>query len=326
MNCFVRFVALSAIFIAPLAGYTQTYPSKPVRILVATPSGGPLDVVARGSAQVLTPVLGQPFVVENRAGADSMIAGEACARSAPDGHVLCAIDSLGTTLSPVIRASMPYDPARDLAPVIHYGYVGSAILVHPSVPANTLRELFDLARAKPGSLTWGSFGRASGPNIYMEWMRHAKGINFMNVPYKAASQAYPAMLAGEVQIAWFSAGAAAGAVKAGKARALAINLERRSSHLPDVPTYKEAGMEIPLVTTFGLYAPARTPKDIIQRVNLELANGLINNLEMRRKFITAAGVEIEPPAGGSPEEFAAYLLAERERWASIVKTANIKRE
>jgi len=115
-------------------------------------------------------------------------------------------------------------------------------------------------------------------------------------------------------------------VKAGKARALAINLERRSSHLPDVPTYKEAGMEIPLVTTFGLYAPARTPKDIIQRVNLELANGLINNLEMRRKFITAAGVEIEPPAGGSPEEFAAYLLAERERWASIVKTANIKRE
>src|SRR3990172_5997544 len=119
---------------------------------------------------------------------------------------------------------------------------------------------------------------------------------------------------------------AAGAVKAGKARALAINLERRSSHLPDVPTYKEAGMEIPLVTTFGLYAPARTPKDIIQRVNLELANGLINNLEMRRKLITAAGVEIEPPAGGSPEEFAAYLLAERKRGAGIVKTANIKRE
>lgn len=326
MKLFARFIAIPLMLAAPMAADAQTYPSKPVRVLVATPTGGPLDVVTRGTTQVLSQAFAQPFVVENRVGADSMIAGEACARSAPDGYVLCAIDSLGIALNPVIRAKMSYDPYRELSPIVHYGYVGSAILVHPSVPANSLRELFELAKAKPGTISWGSFGLASGPNLYIEWLKNAKGIIFHNVPYKAASLAFPAMLAGEVQIAFFSAGAAAGAVRAGKAKALAVTLERRSSHLPDVPTYKEAGLDIGLVTSFGLYAPAGVPREIIQRVNAEVARGFINNSEMRRKFLTNQGLETDPPAGGSPEEFTAYLIAEREKWANVVKAAKVKIE
>jgi len=303
----------------------QSYPSRQVRILVGTPAAGPVDMLARGTAQVLAPLLGQPVIVENRVGADSMIAGEACAKSAPDGHVLCAIDSLGIALNPVIR-KMTFDPYRDLTPVVHYGYIGSAFLVHPSLPVNSMRELLELAKANPETITFGSWGVASGPNLYIEWFKNAKGIVFRNISYKAASQAFPAMLAGEIQVAFYSAGAAAGAVRAGRAKALAVTLSRRSSHLPDVPTWKEAGLDIGLVTSVGLYAPAGTPQGIILRLNREIASGLIHNAEMRAKFITSQGLEVDPPAGGSPEEMAAAMLLEREKWAGVVKAAKLKIE
>lgn len=283
-------------------------------------------MMARGTAQVLGQALGQPFVVENRVGADSMIAGEACARSAADGHMLCVIDSLGVALNPVIRAKMPYDPYRDLAPIAHYGYGVNGILVNPSVPANTLQELFELARSKPGTISWGSYGLASSANLYIEWLKNAKGISFYNVPYKAASLAFPAMLAGEVQVSFFNLGQAASAVKAGKAKALAVILPKRSSLLPDVPTYKEAGLDIAIMTSFGLYAPAGTSREIIQRLNLELDHGLFNNAEMRQKFLLNQGLAIEPPAGGSPEDISAYLKAERENYANIVKIAKLRIE
>ena len=240
--------------------------------------------------------------------------------------MLCASDSLGIVLNPVIRAKMPYDPMRDLAPVVFYGYGVNGILVHPSVPANSLQELFELAKAKPGTVSWGSYGLASTANLYIEYLRNAKGISFHNVPYKAASLAFPAMLAGEVQVSFFNLGQAAAQVKAGKARALAVILGKRSALLPDVQTYKEAGLDIAIITTFGLYAPAATPRDIVQRLNLELAAGLFNNAEMKQKFLTGQGLETDPPAGKSPEEFAAFLRAERDNFANIVKITKIKVE
>jgi len=152
-------------------------------------SGGPGDVATRGASQVLSQVMGQPFVVENRPGADGIIGGEACVKSAPDGHTLCTLDSFGVSLNPVIRAKMPYDTARDLTPVVHLGFLPAGIIVNASVPANSLRELLELAKAKPGAITWGSFGLASSSNLYMEWLKNARGISFLNVPYKGASQA-----------------------------------------------------------------------------------------------------------------------------------------
>ena len=319
--CCVLSVVLS---VAPAAA--QNYPARAVRILVGTPPGGPPDVMARGTAQVLSQRFGQPFVVENRVGADSMIAGEACARAPADGYVLFVSASLGVVLNPLVRAKMPYDPFRDLAPVIHYGYAVNGILVHPAVPAKTLQELFELAKAKPGTVTFGTYGAASPPTLYLEWLRKVKGISFLNVPYKAASLAWPAMLAGEVQVSTFNLGQAIANVKAGKARPLAVMLPKRSSLLPDLPTYKEGGMDIAMITTFGLYAPGETPKEIIRQINAEVVNGLFNKAEMREKFLISQGMELQPPAGGSPEEFAAFLRAERDNFASIVKMAGVKPE
>ncbi len=329
MKSIVRLFAGCAMFVGllpPPAANAQIYPSRPVRILYGNPAGGPGEVVARGIAQGLSQALGQPVVVENRAGADGMIAGEACARSAPDGYTLCMSDSLSVVLNPLIRAQMPYDPVRDLAPIVHLGYLGVAVLVNPSVPANTLRELFELVKAKPGSISWGSSGRASSPNIYMGWLKNAKGISFYNVPYKGASQIWQAMLAGEVQVAQFSIGLAVPSVKAGKARALFVSTRRRSSLLPDVPTHIEAGMDISLGAWFGLFASTGTSNEVVQRLNAEVAHGLINNANLREKFLTSIGIETEAPAGASPDAFAAFLKDERDRYASIAKIAGVKVE
>ena len=319
-----RFMALFATAVLAFAVHAQSYPTRPVRILIGTPAAGPGDVVTRGAAQALSQALGQPFVVENRVGADGIIAGEACARSAPDGYTLCMTDSFMVSVNPFVRASMPYDPARDLIPVIHYGFLGSAIVVHPSVPANSLRELFDLAKAKPGAVSWGSFGLSSASNLYIEWFKNAKGISFYNVPYKSASLVWPALLAGDVQIAYFSIAQQAASVKAGKAKALAVNTRSRSPLMPDVPTFKEAGMEVTIIAWFGLLAPAGTPGEIVRRVNAEIAKGLISGGPLKEKFLTSQGIEPDAPAGGSPEAFAEFLKYEREMYREVIRITGIR--
>jgi tripartite-type tricarboxylate transporter receptor subunit TctC len=209
---------------------------------------------------------------------------------------------------------------------MHYGYAVNALLVHPSVQANTLQELFALAKANPGKVSFGTYGLASPAHIYVEYLQNVKGISFYNVPYKAASLAYPAMLAGQVDVVNFNLGQALPMVKAGKAKALAVVLPKRTPRLPDVPTHLEGGMDIGIITTFGIYAPGGTPRPIIQRLNSEMATGLFGNAEMREKFLIAQGLDLQPPAGGSPEEFAAFLTSEREKFAEIVRTAKIKVE
>ncbi len=327
MKRIVRLVAaLCALSLAAGWAHAQKYPTRPVRILVGTPAGGPGDVISRGAAQVLSKAFGEPFVVENRVGADGMIAGEACAKAPPDGHTLCTADNYAISVNPVIRSKMAYDPRRDLTPIIHFGYLAAAILVHPSVPANSLKELFELAKAKPDSIAWASWGLNSSAHFYIEWLKNARNIRFYNVPYKAASQAFPALLSGEVKVAIFAVGPASQQVKAGKVKALAVTIGRRVPQMPDVPTYKEAGLDADIFTWFGLFAPAGTPQDLVHRINAELAKGLVNDPAMREKFLLSQGIMIDPPAGASPEEFAAMLPVERERFANIAKIAGIRIE
>lgn len=304
----------------------QTYPSKPVRILIGTPTGGPGDVSARGAAQALTQAFGQAYVVESRVGADGLIAGEAAVRSAADGYTLYSADAFAISLNPVIRAKMPYDPEKDLAPIIHFGSLASLILAHPSVPANNLRELFDLAKAKPGTVTFGTFGLASSAHLYVELFKSDKNIVFLNVPYKAASLAFPAMLAGEVNAVLFAVGPAVAQIKAGKAKALAIVASARSPLLPDVGTMKEYGVDPNIQTWFGLFAPASTSRDIISRTNAEVAKGLLGNAENRAKFLTSQGIDTLAPAGASAEVFAKFLQAEREKYAETVRLAKVRME
>lgn len=324
MNCFPAFIAAVGLLLVP-AVHAQNYPSKPVRILTVSPNGSPGDTMTRGVAQTLSRSTGQAFVVENRPGADGLIAGEACAKAAPDGYTLCMLDNYGLSLNPVIRTRMPYDSARDLTPVIHLGFGAGAVLVHPSVPANTLGELFELAKAKPDSLAWGAnAGVGSSSYLYITWLKKAKGISFLNVPYKVPLQAWQALLAGEIQVVNSSVITAVSQVKAGKVRALAVSMSSRSPLLPDVPTFKEAGMDVAIVTWFGIVAPSATPKAIIQRLNMEIVKEVYENAPVKEKLLAAAGLTVLFPTGGSPEAFAEFLKSEHEMFSDLVRVTGVK--
>jgi tripartite-type tricarboxylate transporter receptor subunit TctC len=284
-------------------------------------------VIARASAQILGQGLGQQFVVENRVGADGIIAGEACAKATPDGYTVCTNDNWAMALNPLTHAKLPYDPMKDLAPVIHYGTLAVAVLARPALPQNSMKEVFDTLKASPGKISWGSYGVSSATNLYMEYFKRAKGIEFLNVPYKSASLTFPAMLAGEIDMAYLAIGLAAQSVKSGKAKALAVvGPSSRSPILPDVPTWNEAGMELNIATWFGLFAPSGTPRDIIGRLNAELARGLFNNPQAKEKFLTGIGMAVEPPAGGSPEALGALVIAEHDKLSKLVKLIGIKPE
>lgn len=322
----LRRAAVIAIAAAPLVALAQHYPSKPIRATIGTPAGGPGDVVLRGAAQAISQALGQPFVVENRVGVSGIVSAETCAKAAPDGHSLCSCDQQIMAINPYTRARLPYNPS-DIVPIALYGFLAAGVHVHPSVPANTLQELFALAKQKPNSITFGTYGVTSAAHLYIEWLRKTRGIEFLNVPYKAASLAWPAMLAGEVQVSYYAlTSAALSMVKAGKARTLTVVLDKRFSGLPDVPTYKEAGLEFPLVTWFGLCGPRGLPHEVIQTLNTEVKRGLLDNPEMKAKFVTSQGIETDPPAGGPPEAFAKLIGTEQQNYARIVKVTGVKEE
>lgn len=321
----LRFALSAALLAAAMSpAQAQTYPSKAVRLIVPSASGGPNDSNSRGIAQALGEAMGQPFVVENRPGADGIIGTEACARSTPDGHTLCTCDGQGFSLNPVLRANMPYEPLRDLSPVILTAFLVSAVVVHPSVGASSVRELMDIVRAKPGSVTFGTSGLASVGNIYVQWLRATRGLNLQSVPYKSTTLAFAAMLAGEVQVTNFTVGQVAQQLKSGKLKALAQSGEIRSQYLPDVPTFKEAGMELSLRNWFGLFAPAGTPRDIVQRLNAEVGRNLLRNQGLRERYLEAQGLAMELPVGESPDAFAAFLKADRAYYANIIKTTGIR--
>ena len=301
----------------------QAYPTRTVRVLVPTAPGGPLDTVSRGLAQALSQGLSQSFVVENRPGADGIIALEACAKSPADGYSLCSIDSWPLTLNPLLHASLPYDADRDLAPIIHYGTLGSALCVHPSVPANSMKELFDLARSKPDSIVFATYGLASNTFFYAEWLKKAKGIPFMSVPYKSTTQAIQAVIAGEAQVFAYGLGQSIALAKGGKVKILAVAGDQRSAALPEVPSFKEAGMELSMRTWFGMFAPAGTPRDIVQKLNADIGK-ILGTAQFREKFIVSQGVESAYPAGGSSEALASFIRQERAMYAEMVKLVGAK--
>ncbi len=323
MRSIAKRVFLFACALCCSAALAQTYPAKPVRIITGFTPGAPGDIAVRGASQVLQQALGQSFVVENRVGADGIIAGEACIKAAPDGYVLCAGDSYMFAMNPVIRRHMPYDPAKDMLPVAFLGYLPAAILASSSVAANSLGALFDAVRAKPKSVSWASFGLASAPHLYIEWLKNEKNLVFLDVPYKAAGLAFQALVAGEVEVAVFSTGQAAPFIKANKVKALAVNTDRRLADLPEVPTFREAGLDIPIITWFGITAPAGTPKDVVQRINAEVAKGLVLNAAARTQFLEKAGIVVLPPAGEPADAFAAMMQRERQKYAGLVKIAGV---
>lgn len=300
----------------------QSFPTKPVRILSSGGPGGNNDTQTRGLAQFLGDRMGQPFVVESRPGAGGVIAGEACAKAAPDGHTLCTFGVNAITWNPAMMLKMPYDPGRDLTGVAHTGFVDSILSAHPSVPANSLTELFALARAKPGAYTWASFGLNSSGHFHTEWLRRFRDTQFVHVPYKSSILAQQAVIAGEVHVNSYGAGQAMGQIKAGKVKALAVNSDKRLAELPDVQTEAEAGMDLPLRTWFGMLAPAAIPRDVQVRLNTEV-NRIMSEPAFIDKFMTRLGF-----SGSSMgvDQFLAFMKKEREAFQKFATDMGLERK
>ena len=316
------FIAASAMAGAPLATLAQSYPAKAVRIIVPHPAGGPADVPPRGLAEAVAESMGQPFIVENREGADGIIGAEACAKAEPDGHTLCSMSNGVAVVNPIVRKDTPYDMSR-FAPVVQIGTLYSLILAIPSVPANSMKELLALAKAKPDSITVGTYGSINLASLFVQWTKARLAASFYPIPYKSASQGLRAALAGEVQVVSFALGQGAKLVQAGKLKAMGINSPKRVKQLPDVPTLRESGIDMDFNSWFGWFAPAGTPRDIVRRLNGEVAR-LIADPQFNAKFVASQGLASGWPTGAPPEDFEKFLHSEREEFIKLAKIAGIK--
>jgi tripartite-type tricarboxylate transporter receptor subunit TctC len=326
MNTLLRlFLALGLVAVSFSPAHAQNYPTKPVRIIVPHPTGGgPVDGPARALADFLSKDFGQPFVVENRDGADGIIGVEALMKSAPDGYTLAVTSVSALTMNELTRLNLPFSTARDLAPVIFIGAIQSLLLVHPSVPAKTLRELIELAKAKPNTLSWGTLGATSNGPLFIGMFKKDFGASFYMIPYKNTIQALQGTVAGDVNVVAYAAGGAAGFVKSGKLRAIAYTGERRHRDFPDVPTFEEAGAKPTFLTWIGMFAPVGTPADIIRRVNAESAKAL-SDTAFAQKYLNTLGVETTELSHGSPEQFAQFIKADKQAYEVAVKAAGIEK-
>src|SRR5262245_8277846 len=297
----------------------QGYPSKPVRIIVPFPAGGGYDFNARNIAQKLTDSLGQPVVVENRAGANGNIGSDIAAKAPPDGHTLLLGGIGPQALSVALYPKLPYDPERDLAPISLVAAQPNLLVVKPALPVASLADFIRYAKANPGKLSVGSAGNGSGQHFGLEQLKQDAGIDAVHVPYKGAAPLHAALLGGEIDAAFNIIQLPMPQVRKGELRALAIASRKRSPLAPDVPTMAELGYAIDFDTWYGLYAPAGTPREILQRLHAETVKAL--QAADFRERAAALGVDL---IGSTPEELASHQRAEISRWTKIGKAASIK--
>ncbi|HUP94577.1 MAG TPA: tripartite tricarboxylate transporter substrate binding protein [Burkholderiales bacterium] len=295
------------------------YPTRPVRIVVPQTPGASTDLTARLIAQKLSPIFGQPVIVENRPGAGSIVGTELVAKATPDGHTLLVVAS-SIVLNPILQKNLPFNPQRDLAPIAQLSTFPNMLVVHPAVPAKNVQELVALAKAKPGALNYGSAGTATGTHLSAELFKYMTGTDMVHVPYKGGGAAIPALLGGQVQLMFSTTVAALPQVRAGKLRALAVTSAKRSVSAPDVPTIAESGVPGYDHSAWnGLFAPAKTPRAIILRLNGEVAQ-ILHSPDIKAIFIKE-GAE---PVGNKPEEFAAILKSESAKWTKLVQASGMK--
>jgi len=299
----------------------DSYPSKPVHLILPFPPGGGTDILGRLIGEQLTVRLGQPVVQENRGGAGGNLGAEAVARAAPDGYtLLLAAPTLA--ISPTLYPKLAYDPLKDLAPIALVATVPNVMVTHPSVPARTLQEFIALAKRRPGELNFGSGGAGTSNHLGGELFNMVAGVKLVHVPYKGVNLAMQDVLAGNVQLVFIGIPAAAPHIRAGKLRALAVVAPQRSSALPDVPTAAEAGLPGFEVTTwYGVLAPAGTPRAIVERLNTELGRIMLAP-ELQPRLADMA----TEPRSGTPEAFAAYLREETAKWGKVIRDAGLRAE
>ena len=312
-------VALAGV---PAVAQAQAYPSKPIRLIVTFAAGGGTDLAARAVAPKLAEALGQPVVVENRAGANGAVGAEATAKSPADGYTLM-VGAAGTlAVAPHLNAKLPFDPFKDFAPVSLLATSAFVVSVNPSVKAQSIRELVVLAKASPGSLTFGSSGTGGAPQLAGELFKSQAGVNLLHVPYKGLGPAITDLLGGQIQVVFADVGLVTAHLKAGRLRGLAITSATRSSMLPDLPTVSESGVPgYAAGTWYGVFAPAGTPGGIVARLSEEVRRVLA--LPEVRAALVAQGVEA---AGNSPEQYAVFLREEHAKWGRVIAEAGIRAE
>jgi tripartite-type tricarboxylate transporter receptor subunit TctC len=305
---------------APSTTLAQAFPSKPARIVNPFAPGGATDIVARHMAQKLTEAWGQPVVVENRAGASGAIGVEHVAKSAPDGYTLLIATQTTHAANPALYAKLPYDAAKDFAPLTLAGSTPLALLVHPSMQAKDVKSLIAFAKANPGKLAYASGGNGTSQHLTMELLKTMTGTFMVHIPYKGAGPAMTDFLGGQVNLMFDNLPTALPHVKSGKLRALAVSTSRRSALAPELPTMAESGLAgFDLATWFAFFAPAATPRDLVEKISADMRRAL--DQPDTKERLAGIGVDI---AGSTPDELARFHRAELAKWAKIVKDSGAK--
>ena len=320
-----RMLAAVALAFGSLSAHAQSWPSKPVRIIVPFPPGGTTDIVARSLGAELQKMWQQPVIVENRAGAGGNVGAEAVAKSANDGYTLL----MGTVGTHAINAAlfaqsgnkMPFDPAKDFVPITLAAGVPNVMVIHPKVPANSVVEFIAYAKANPGKLNMASSGNGTSIHLTGELFKTMTGTYMVHLPYRGSAPAVSDLLAGNTNVMFDNLPSALPHIKSGRLKALAVTSRERSSALPDVPTMEEAGKlkGFDASSWFGLFAPAGTSRTIVDKIQADVAKALAVP-EVRERFVTQGA----QPSGMTSEQFAAFIRAETDKWAKVVKISNAK--
>jgi tripartite-type tricarboxylate transporter receptor subunit TctC len=318
---FIRFCvfALAAAGLCAGLAQAQPYPAKPVRIVVPYPAGGPLDTIGRIIAQALSPLLGQTVVVENRAGAGGSLGAGVVARAAPDGYTMLLGNTGPMTINPVLRPDLPYDPRKNFAPITWLTSAQMVLVVHPSLPVRTLKDVVALARAHPGSLNYGSAGVGNLTHLGMELLQSRAKVKMVHVPYKGVAPAYVDLMSGQVGLMFGNVSGPLEYIRAGRMRAIAVTSTRPSPVLPGVPTVAQTYPGFDLVTWIGVFVPAGTPDAIRARLHGDIVK-VLQQPDVNKRLVDL-GNEV---VAGSAEQLAAHIDGELALYAKIIKSAGIQ--
>jgi len=318
MQALLRIVIAMTLGVIGTTGLAQPFPNKPVRIIVAFPPGGGTDIVARMISPKLSEALGQQVVVENRAGAAGIVGTEVVAKSPPDGYTLF-MGTLGNlSVNPLLYKKLPFDIARDFAPLMQVVSVTFMLYVHPSFPVKTVKNLIALAKSRPGQINYASSGSGGAPHLAAELLNSMADIKMIHVPYKGSALSFTDVMGGQVPLTFDSLTQGLPYVKGGRLRAVATLGPKRTAVLPDVPTVGETLPGYEVVNWFGLVVPAATPRDIVNRLHSEIVK-ILRQPEIRDRLV-GLGAD---PVGDTPEEFGAFMKSEAAKWARVIRDADI---
>ncbi|MFM9969628.1 MAG: Bug family tripartite tricarboxylate transporter substrate binding protein [Burkholderiales bacterium] len=301
---------------------SQTYPSKPIRVLIPQTPGAGVDLILRKAGEDLASRLGQPLVVDNQPAANSIIAADMCARAAPDGHTVCILNNDALAINPYIFAKLPYDAAKDFRPITNLYYILGGLLVKASIPANNIKEFQAFAQSKPGALNWATLSPNSSTDLSRRWLAELWGANIPGIPYKGGPQVFTALASGESDVTWMGVYGALSLLKGGKVKLFAVNGSKRLAAWPDAPTLREIGAEnMPSAQSWwGMLTGAGSPDAAVRRLNMEFVQ-----LFKEPKFVAFLESLITEPSTTTPEEFGNLIRDRREFFGKLLREYNVPR-